>query len=300
MNKVFFAFATGKESLEGSSIKRYIGVAPVFVKAVNPTKAELEKLYNTTIDKDVDYMSSVEMDGKQVPSVRLDFIIATDADKCGIEVVSKFTVFLRKSFRFNKDKSKVQVIDKYGRTAWVTQEELKEHKIPQYSNGPARLDADYRPIYMGEEDLTGFLQAYLNIPSVDKYVDGKWVMSDTPTDSESRLDNIEKYFTGDFSELRNIVNFQPNNKVKVMFGVRNTSDGKTYQTTFTQKVLRNGSNNYAAIQKVLDERKAAGAYSEMEFSTCDFKEYTVEPTSFENTSSGNDLPFGDSDSPWSM
>lgn len=168
MNKVFFAFATGKESLEGSSIKRYIGVAPVFVKAVNPTKAELEKLYNTTIDKDVDYMSSVEMDGKQVPSVRLDFIIATDADKCGIEVVSKFTVFLRKSFRFNKDKSKVQVIDKYGRTAWVTQEELKEHKIPQYSNGPARLDADYRPIYMGEEDLTGFLQAYLNIPSVDK------------------------------------------------------------------------------------------------------------------------------------
>ena len=30
-NKLFMAFATGKESTEGNIVKRYIGVAPVFV-----------------------------------------------------------------------------------------------------------------------------------------------------------------------------------------------------------------------------------------------------------------------------
>ena len=46
-NKLFMAFATGKESTESNGVKRYIGVAPVFVLAVNPSKAELEKLYDT-------------------------------------------------------------------------------------------------------------------------------------------------------------------------------------------------------------------------------------------------------------
>ena len=44
-NFAFMAFAAGKESTEGSAVKRYTGVAPVFVLAVNPDKAELEKLY---------------------------------------------------------------------------------------------------------------------------------------------------------------------------------------------------------------------------------------------------------------
>ena len=49
-NKLFMAFATGKESTEGNVVKRYIGVAPVFVLAVNPSKAELEKLYDTELE----------------------------------------------------------------------------------------------------------------------------------------------------------------------------------------------------------------------------------------------------------
>lgn len=297
MNKkaIFMAFASGKESTESTPVKRYIGIAPVYVKAVNPKKDELEKLYGTTLEKEPDYQGSVEIDGKEVPTVRLDFIVATDAEKCGIDLVSKVTIFLRQAYLYNREKTKVKVIDKYGRTAWVTSEELKTKAIPMYSNGPARLDADYRPLYQGEEDLTGFLQAYLNIPSVDKYVNGTWVLSDTPAESESRLDNIVKYFNGDYSELRDIIKFQPNNKVKVMFGVRNTSDGKMYQTTFTQKFLRNNASNVNAIQKVLDERKAAGALADIEFSTCDLKEYTVEATSFSSPSEATSAPFDTSD-----
>ena len=43
------AFATGKESTEGGVVKRYVGVAPVFVIAVNPDKKTLESIYNTLL-----------------------------------------------------------------------------------------------------------------------------------------------------------------------------------------------------------------------------------------------------------
>ena len=48
----FMAFAKGAESKEGNAVKRYIGVAPVFVLAVNTSKTELEKLYNTQLEND--------------------------------------------------------------------------------------------------------------------------------------------------------------------------------------------------------------------------------------------------------
>ncbi len=41
---VFFAFGKAVESKESTPVKRYVGVAPVFVLAVNPNKADLEKL----------------------------------------------------------------------------------------------------------------------------------------------------------------------------------------------------------------------------------------------------------------
>ena len=62
MNKnfSFMAFSTGKESSEGGNIKRYIGVAPVKVVATNPSKSELEAIYNTTLDKAPEYTGTQE------------------------------------------------------------------------------------------------------------------------------------------------------------------------------------------------------------------------------------------------
>ena len=60
-NYMFMAFAKGKESVEAAPVKRYIGVAPVTVLAVNPTKAELEKIYGITLDNTPEYLSAVEV-----------------------------------------------------------------------------------------------------------------------------------------------------------------------------------------------------------------------------------------------
>ena len=290
-NFAFMAFAAGKVSTEGNAVKRYTGVAPVSILAVNPDKAELEKLYNTQLENDPEYLGEVE-DKHKVQNVRLDFIVKTDAEKCGgIEFTTKVAFFLRKEYRYNRDQTKVQVIDKYGRTAWVTIEQAKAHEIPVYKNGPANIDKGYRPAYHGEEELTNFIKAYLNIPNVMKYVNNTWVMVDKPEDCEARLESIDEYFKGNFKELRDVIALQPNNKVKVLFGVRTTDDNKQYQAVYNQMFLKNNITDYSKLDADLQERKANGAYPTTEFTVGDLKEYDVESTDLSNSGASGDMPF---------
>ncbi len=304
-NFAFMAFAAGKVSTEGNAVKRYTGVAPVSILAVNPDKAELEKLYNTQLENDPEYLGEVEVgeDKHKVQNVRLDFIVKTDAEKCGgIEFTTKIAFFLRKEYRYNRDQTKVQVIDKYGRTAWVTVEQAKAHEIPVYKNGPANIDKGYRPAYHGEEKLTDFIKAYLNIPNVMKYVNNTWVMVDNPEDCEARLENIAEYFKGNFKELKDVIALQPNNKVKVLFGVSTTDDNKQYQAVYNQMFLKNNITDYSKLDENLQGSKAAGAYPTTEFIVGDLKEYDVESTDLSNSGTSGDMPFPPSDNaggtPW--
>lgn len=292
------AFGQGQVSSEGGSIKRYIGVASVSVLAINPLKEELEKLYNRTLENAPEYIGEAEINGTKVPQVRLDFIVKADPEKYldannqPLDFVSRVSLFIRKAYRYNRDNTKVQVIDKYGRAAWVTIEQAKAHEVPVYSNGPANIDKDYRPAYVGEEELIKFLIAYLNIPSCQRYVDGKWVMNDADklSDSEASLEHIEDYFKGDVSELRTIIGYQPNNKVKVLFGIRNTDDNKQYQTVYTRMFLKNGVTDYSRLDKDVKQTQESGALSTSEFDCTELHEYVVESTNFAPTG-GNDMPF---------
>ena len=296
---VMMAFGKAQESKEAAEIKRFTGVGSVFVVGVNPNKSELEKLYERELDKDPEYVT--EKDG--VVSARIDFIVKTDtAAKCNndIELLTKVSMFIRKEYRFNKDKTKVQVIDKYGRTAWVTKEQAKNHEIPVYSNGkPANIDKDYRPAYVGEEDITNFLKLFLGIPNVEKWVQNEETgrrevvgLVDNPEDCECRLENIEDYFKGKFNEIRDAVNLMPNNKIKVLFGVRTTDDGKQYQDVYTRKFLSNAVSVYDKLAEDVQSNKDNGAYPNTEFVIADLQEYTVQATNFNNNNNDNgDMPF---------
>ena len=297
-NFSFMAFGKTQVSKEATEIKRYTGVGSVFVVGVNPNKAELEKLYDRELDKDPEYLT--EKDG--VTSARIDFIIKTDPTaKCnnGIELLTKFSMFIRNEYRFNKDKTKVQVIDKYGRTAWVTKEQAKAHEIPVYKNGPANIDKDYRPAYVGEEDLTNFLKLFLGISNVEKWVKNEATgrrevvgLVDNPQDCECRLENIEDYFKGKFNEIKGAINLMPNNKIKVLFGVRTTDEGKQYQDVYTRKFLSNTVSVYDKLAEDVQTNKDNGAYPNTEFVVADLQEYTVQATNFNNTNNNNgDMPF---------
>lgn len=306
----FMAISKGSVSTEGLEIKRFIGVGSVFVLAVNPDKKKLEELHMTQLEKEPKYVGEVEVgeDKHKVKNVRIDFIVKTDPEKCnGIDTTTKVSLFVRQEYRYSKDSSKIQVIDKYGRTAWPTIEEAKAHAtVLTKKDGSvynANIDKDYRPAYFGEEELTKFLKAYLNIPDVMKYVNNTWVMVDNPQDCEARLESIEDYFKGDFSELKDVISYQPSNKVKVLFGVRTTDDNKQYQTVYTSMFLKNHVRDYSRLDKDLQERKQQGAFANTEFIVDDLKEYKVDSTDLSQSGTGA-LPFpGATDSapsPWDL
>lgn len=304
VNKLFMAFGAGKESTEGSVVKRYIGVAPVFVLAVNPNKTELEKLYDTEIDNAPEYIGESEVgpegNKKTVPQVRLDFIVKTDSDKCGVDMMTKVSFFLKREARYNRDATKIQVINKYGETTWLPVDNAKNGTVPE--NLSWFEPANFRPAYIGEEELTAFIKAYLGIPNKSyRNKNGEVVEIKDKSEAEARLDNIENYFKGDFSEPRTLIALQPKNKVKCMFGVKTTDDNKQYQAVYTQKFLKNNVTDYSKLDKDLQERKSNGAYPDTEFSVCDIKEYTVESTDFTGTTTNDETPFGEdnsSSSPW--
>jgi len=284
-NYVFMAFATGKETVESAPIKRYIGVAPFFVVGVNPNKAQTKELMGYEPQEEPSYV--VENEG--VKSARIDFIIKTDTTKTDVELITRATYWIRNEKRFNKDKTKVQVIDKYGVTAWVTPEELKEHATMLTKNDGSKyqssIDKDYRPAYVGEEAVTNFIKVYLGIPNTRSYVNGTWVSNPNvkPEECEARFENLEVLFNGNFKDIKDVVSYQPNNKIKLMLGVRTTDDNKQYQAVYTDMPLRASATDYSKLDKDLQEKKNAGAYATTEFKTCNLEEYTVEATNFNNT-----------------
>lgn len=297
---VAMAVAKGQESTEAKEIKRYIGVASCKVLGICPTKEALDIIYGRTSDKTPNYISETEINGMKVPQARIDILFKLDdkyVDENGkhIDTVFRKSIFITKVKHTNKDNTKFKVADKYGRTAWVTEAQLANHEVPQYSNGPANIDKGYRALYRNEEILNDFLIAFLNIPSVQKYnSDTKtWSLIEDPSIAEVQLDEIDKYFTGNFKELHEIYNYRPENRVKVLFGVK-TVDGKTQQDIYDM-FLKNGVSNYTKLEANLKERQENGAYPNTEFKICEFREYVVNPTDFNATSSTVNNPFENTD-----
>jgi hypothetical protein len=309
------AIARGNESQEAREFKRYIGVAPMFIKAVNPDKKEHEALFNTTLEDAPNYLGTVtDSDGNEFQNARIQVVFQPDTEKIGFDMpLVSMALFIQNRPRVGAASGKTQVIDKYGRTAWVTPEELAVHAIPMYSNGPADIDKDYRPAYVGEEELMEFVKAYLCIPSINTWdANLRKMVPNTrvkPEECECRFDNLDKIFKGDFSEVKDALGFQPTNKVKVMLGVRTAEDGKLFQAVYTKKFLRNSSTNFSSLDKELQEmiKNAAenGRTLNTEYAAVAVHEYSVEPTVFtpaaEATPSGDmpfDAPSGDPASPW--
>lgn len=308
MNKAisFMAIARGTEAKE-VEVKRYIGVGAVKVLAVNPTREELNKIYgssgNTEEIKYVGEGAARNAKGEDIkaPQIRISFILKTDPTvTCnnGIEAIIPVNFFITKSYIYSNKNgvTKVQVIDRFGRTAWVTSEELKAGAIPEYEikRGPnagnkmkAQISEGYRPVYPGEEDLVKFLIALINIPRPDDWNEeqGTFVMKTDPKElakSECYLEKINDYFSGNIKELKEAVTFQPNNRLKILFGIRNAQNGNMYQTAYTKLPLKLGVQNFKSLEKALEEDKAVGRHPSEIYEVCNLKEYTLSPTNYAN------------------
>ena len=310
------AISKGNASKEAQEFKRFIGVCPVFVKAVNPNKAEHEKLFNTTLEEAPVYVQDKEdNDGNSYKNVRISVVLQPDTEKIGFDMpLVTMPLFITNQKQHGANSGKYQVVDKYGRFAWATEAEISAKEIPTYSNGKkADISNDYRIAYVGEEDLTNFIRAFLCIPSITKWDNNeKCMVPNTdvkPEECECRLDieTFEKFFKGDFSEIKDILGFQPTNKVKVCLGVRTDVNGKLFQSVYTKKFISNAATNYSSLDKAL---QADIAYAtthnkalSTEYSAKAVHEYSVTPTTFTASESSevtpsSDMPFDDSSDPF--
>ena len=294
----FLAICKTKESTESVEFKKYVGVGSSFVVAVNPTKKELEDIYGREMANDPEYVVSTD-NGKEA---RITFVVKTDPDvNNGIEMINRVMFTLRNTPAYNRDKTKVQVIDKFGNTTWANSEDAKAGKKLLSSNGnPLKIDGTYRMAAQGEPELVNFLKIYLGVEDAFKYVNGSWVKKDDEENYVFGLEKVKDYFNGDFSEIKEALALQPNNKVKLLYGVRTTDEGKQYQAVATRvnMVLPNyaGSKALARLEQELANAKSAGSFSNTDYRVQELAEYTVEATDLSSAPAGAGSE--DSAMPW--
>lgn len=302
LNKTFMAVKVGKESVE-NGFKLFKGIAALNIVAVNPTKAELEALIDRELENAPEYLNKNE-DGKD--QIRIVFYAKTTPEakvNNNINLLIPINFMLTKEAKVGQTSNKCQIIDKFGRTAWATKEEVESKSIPQYTSGPANISADYRPAWQGEEFLIDFLIQWLNIPNPANYKDGKWIMKEDPSDSEVSLD-MAALFKGDVKELKDLVSLAAAYTVKGAVGIRtvdNENGTRQYQAVFTRKFAKNAVTDYSRIDAAITEFQNAGGAPNTEFSTEPLHENVVEATFF-NASSVNNNPLGTPpvETPWGV
>ena len=292
------AVKVGKESVEGS-FKMYKGMAAFNIVAVNPTKVELEALTGREIENDPEYIGKTD-EGKE--QVRVVFYAKTAPEaklNNGIELLVPISFMLTKDYKVGQSSGKYQIIDKFGRTAWATKEEVQSKSIPQYSSGPANISADYRLAWQGEEFLVDFLIQWLNIPGPAVYKDKVWVMKENTDDSEVSLDMVA-LFKGDVKELKELITLAAAYTVKGAVGIKtvdNENGTRQYQAVFTRKFAKNAVTDYSRIDAAITEFQNAGGAPGTEFSTQPLHENVVEATTF--TPAADNDPLGAATAPTS-
>lgn len=286
VSTLFMAFAKGQESTE-FEVKRYIGVAPVQILKVNPTKVEIGEVFGNEPEEAPKYTGTTTIDDKEVKQARIDFIVRTVAEKANnISLNTRVTFFISDAPQFNRDKSKVQVVNKYGEFAYLPIEDVKNKTFPDNMNWYC-MDG-VRPAYRGEEHLTGFLKDFLCVPNrtyTDKKDGARKEIKDL-SEAEAQLGHISDYFNGDISEIRDILSSRPDNLIKLCFGVKTTDDNKMYQDVFIRHTVRNRSTNYSKLDSEIQAAKNAGSYPNTEFSVEPLHEYSVQATTFSEAPSG--------------
>lgn len=265
------------------NIPRYIGVGSLHVLAVNPSNKVL-KQYGWNIGDDApepEYVRSITFDNGETRNyLRLNLLCSIE-DKEDVPVVS-LNFKLYPEVMLNKDGTKCKIIDKYGRTAWVTKEEMREKKIPMYATGAANIDPDYQPCHRGEEELIQFLLKYLKITPVEFYNSdtGRYQKNSNP--GYCTIDNWARLCSGDVTEIRQAISMQPENCVKVILGIGTTDDNKTYQTFINNYYIANGarpSNGaYPAAKRAIDKYLEGGYHENETFSDEPVKVYVEKPT----------------------
>lgn len=270
--------------------KKYIGVASINVLSVNPSNNTL-RMYGWQIPEDAEEPKYVTTNNEGKKSARVRFLVQIQdlSDK----PVIALDFWIRPDIQFNKDQTKCVVIDSYGRTAYATKADVQSHSIPQYSNGPAQIASDYKPAHVGEEALIAFIMKYLNVTPLKTFIKASNTWVDSKNPGRLTIDRWNDLCNGNVNEVKEYLKLQPENRVKVILGIRTTDDNKSFQTFLSSTFISNGARvdittgEYSSARKAID--RWAEYHSGSNFSATPVKEWSQSATEVVDNSS-SDMP----------
>lgn len=274
----FLVFGKTTDSSEAAqSFSRYVGIGTSKILAYNPTKEKLDEIMGYESQFEPEYIK--EENGEKVVNIHL--IMETIPEQCnGIDIKTKAMFTLRPRPALSSNGQTVQVIDEYGNYARVNYEDAKAGKVL-----PDNLKIDhknYRIACDGEVDLTVFFKKFLGIPNSLDYTNGVWTVKKGAEDDAVFRLNVKELLKGNFSDIKEAIELQPNNFVKLLYGVKTKEDGKQQQVVCTNAdfvMSGNASQTVVAkVEKDLASAKNNGKYANIEFRVGELEEYKVTPT----------------------
>lgn len=146
-----------KENVNFVEQPKYVGLFEARVIGVNPSAEEFEELLGWTPKEDskqFDYLGESK-DGNT--SLRIDFwleeIKTRNRDDMDVNEKFKVTFFIEDKQRENKDKTRMQYINKVGVCSWADD----PNDLPDWFK-----EREYRVAFSGEEELYNFLRMWLS------------------------------------------------------------------------------------------------------------------------------------------
>ena len=143
---------------------------------------------------------------------------------------------------------KLAIINKYGSDSWATEEDIQNGTMP--SNMDWYINEGVKPVKRGEAALVKFIRALRNFKNIDK--------KSTQEEKDKyvslfREEDLNKLFTGNFSDIKKLIMSNSELKVGFLVGVRQGDTGKLYQDFYKDMPLRpyqieGGDNSFFIIQ----------------------------------------------------
>lgn len=199
-----------RESKGNGNYSKYVGMFTATVVAVNPTKDELGKLLNTTIEKDLEYTGMNSDTGAKKLTLSLWLREENNGNLFNVRFGLEDTVVESKT-------GKTQFINNIGTTSYA----LDKSSVPDFLTANGR---EIRVAKKGEELLYKFLRAWLsNLNYEDE-------------NTELYLD-WKKLMSGKTAELKDAIDHFNTQTVCAMATVRTGDDGKEYQGVYSYEFL---------------------------------------------------------------
>lgn len=233
---------------------RYTGLTLMKPICVCPTKVQLSKM-GIEVDEEPKYVTVEEKDGKQTGKVRLAFYLykKIGEGENAENLLVQHSIFLEGTVRYSNDKEKVESIDKFGKSCFVTKEDFKSKNIDFDWVDKASL----KPALIGQSDFVKFMR---NIAAYKK--EDEMLLSDMAVGGD--IKSLFKLDGSGLAEIRNdVLNISKmGNTIKVLLGAKVMEDGKLYQDIFPYAIGRSFAKTSYFHKELIKLSKSKSKYLE--------------------------------------